>query len=91
MKIIVKSYKPSGKWYHTEETNIELNSIDDVLILEDKIKKNEKSVQHLSGLRDGFTPYFTYMIELVTEDNLFMDFLMNSNEFVRKQNEKNSR
>lgn len=85
MKIVVKSYKPSGKWYHTEETNVELSSIDDVLVLEDKIKKNDESIQHLSGLKDGFTPYFTYMIELVTEDNLFMDFLMYSNEFVRRQ------
>lgn len=86
MKIIVKSYKPTGKWYHTQETQIELQTIDDILDLEDKIKKNEESVHHLSGLRDGFTPYFTYMIELVTEDNLFMDFLMYSNEFVRRPN-----
>ena len=86
MKIIVKSYKPTGKWYHTEETQVELQTIHDVIDLEEKIKRNDKSIQHLSGLKQGFTPYFTYMVELVTENNLFMDFLMYSNEFVRRPN-----
>ena len=82
MKIIVKSYKPTGKWYHTEETQIELQTIDDVLDLEEKIKHNDESIQHLSGLKQGFSPYYTYMIELES-DNLFMDFIMHSNEFIR--------
>ena len=82
MKIIVKSYKPSGKWYHTEETQIELQTIDDVLVLEEKIKCNDKSIQHLSGLKQGFSPYFTYVIQLKA-DNLFMDFLIYSDEFIR--------
>ena len=38
MKVIVKSYKPTGKWYHTEETQVELQTIDDVIDLEEKIK-----------------------------------------------------
>ena len=84
MKIIVKSYKPTGKWYHTEETQIELQTIDDVLDLEEKIKHNDESIQHLSGLNQGFSPYFTYMIELVS-DNLFMDYVIYSNELVRRQ------
>lgn len=82
MKVIVKSYKPSGKWYHTEETQIELQTIDDVLDLEEKIKCNDESIQHLSGLKQGFSRYFTYMIELKS-DNLFMDFIIHSNEFIR--------
>lgn len=82
MKVIVKSYKPSGKWYHTEETQIELQTIDDVLDLEEKIKRNDKSIQHLSGLKQGFSPYFTYMVELVS-DNLFMDYVIYSDEFIR--------
>ena len=82
MKVIVKSYKPSGKWYHTEETQIELRTIDDVLDLEEKIKCNDESIQHLSGLKQGFSQYFTYMIELKS-DNLFMDFIIHSNEFIR--------
>ena len=84
MKIIVKSYKPSGKWYHTEETQIELQTIDDVIDLEEKIKRNDKSIQHLSGLKQGFSPYFTYMVELVS-DNLFMDYVIYSDELVRRQ------
>lgn len=84
MKIIVKSYKPTGKWYHTEETQIELRTIDDVLDLEEKIKHNDESIQHLSGLNQGFSPYFTYMIELVS-DNLFMDYVIYSDELVRRQ------
>lgn len=84
MKIIVKSYKPTGKWYHTEETQIELQTIDDVLDLEEKIKHNDESIQHLSGLKQGFSPYFTYMIELKA-DNLFMDFVIHSDELVRRQ------
>ena len=83
MKIIVKSYKPSGKWYHTEETQIELQTIDDVLVLEEKIKCNDKSIQHLSGLTQGFSPDFTYMVKLVSDSNLFMDFVIHSNEFTR--------
>ena len=47
MKIIVKSYKPTGKWYHTEETQVELQTIDDVIELEEKMKRNDKSIQHL--------------------------------------------
>lgn len=82
MKVIVKSYKPSGKWYHTEETQIELQTIDDVLDLEEKIKCNDESIQHLSGLKQGFNPYYTYMIELES-DNLFMDYVIHSNEFMR--------
>lgn len=82
MKVIVKSYKPSGKWYHTEETQIELQTIDDVLDLEEKIKCNDESIQHLSGLKQGFSRYYTYMIELES-DNLFMDFIIHSNEFIR--------
>lgn len=82
MKVIVKSYKPSGKWYHTEETQIELQTIDDVLDLEEKIKCNYESIRHLSGLKQGFSPYYTYMIELES-DNLFMDFIIHSNEFIR--------
>ena len=82
MKVIVKSYKPSGKWYHTEETQIELQTIDDVLDLEEKIKCNDESMQHLSGLKQGFNPYYTYMIELES-DNLFMDYVIHSNEFIR--------
>ena len=82
MKVIVKSYKPSGKWYHTEETQIELQTIDDVLDLEEKIKCNDESIQHLSGLKQGFNPYYTYMIELES-DNLFMDYVIHSNEFIR--------
>ena len=82
MKVIVKSYKPSGKWYHTEETQIELQTIDDVLDLEEKIKCNDESIQYLSGLKQGFSQYFTYMIELKS-DNLFMDFIIHSNEFIR--------
>ena len=84
MKIIVKSYKPTGKWYHTEETQIELQTIDDVIDLEEKIKRNDKSIQHLSGLKQGFNPYFTYMVELVS-DNLFMDYVIYSDELVRRQ------
>lgn len=84
MKIIVKSYKPTGKWYHTEETQIELQTIDDVIDLEEKIKHNDESIQHLSGLKQGFSPYFTYMIELVS-DNLFMDYVIYSDELVRRQ------
>ena len=84
MKIIVKSYKPSGKWYHTEETQVELQTIDDVIDLEEKIKRNDKSIQHLSGLKQGFSPYFTYMVELVS-DNLFMDYVIYSDELVRRQ------
>ena len=84
MKIIVKSYKPTGKWYHTEETQIELQTIDDVLDLEEKIKHNDESIQHLSGLKQGFSPYFTYMVELVS-DNLFMDYVIYSDELVRRQ------
>lgn len=84
MKLVVKSYKPSGKWYHTEETQIELQTIDDLLDLEEKIKRNDKSIQHLSGLQSGFTSYFTYMVELKS-DNLFMDFVIHSDEFVRRQ------
>ena len=84
MKIIVKSYKPTGKWYHTEETQIELQTIDDVIDLEEKIKRNDKSIQHLSGLKQGFSPYFTYMVELVS-DNLFMDYVTYSDELVRRQ------
>ena len=84
MKIIVKSYKPTGKWYHTEETQIELQTIDDVIDLEEKIKRNDKSIQHLSGLKQGFSPYFTYMVELVS-DNLFMDYVIYSDELVRRQ------
>ena len=79
MKLVVKSYKPSGKWYHTEETQIELQTIDDILDLEEKIKRNDKSVQDLSWLQSGFTSYFTYMVELKS-DNLFMDFVIHSNE-----------
>ena len=82
MKIIVKSYKPTGKWYHTEETQVELQTIDDVIDLEEKIKRNDKSIQHLSGLKQGFSPYFTYMVELVS-DNLFMDYVIYSDEFIR--------
>ena len=82
MKVIVKSYKPSGKWYHTEETQIELQTIDDVLDLEEKIKCNDESIRHLSGLKQGFSPYYTYMIELES-DNLFMDYVIHSNEFIR--------
>lgn len=82
MKVIVKSYKPSGKWYHTEETQIELQTIDDVLDLEEKIKCNDESIRHLSGLKQGFSQYYTYMIELES-DNLFMDFIIHSNEFIR--------
>ena len=82
MKVIVKSYKPSGKWYHTEETQIELQTIDDVLDLEEKIKCNDESIQHLSGLKQGFSRYYTYMIELES-DNLFMDYVIHSNEFIR--------
>ena len=84
MKIIVKSYKPTGKWYHTEETQVELQTIDDVIDLEEKIKRNDESIQHLSGLKQGFSPYFTYMIELVS-DNLFMDYVIYSDELVRRQ------
>lgn len=84
MKIIVKSYKPTGKWYHTEETQIELQTIDDVLDLEEKIKCNDESIQHLSGLKQGFNPYYTYMIELES-DNLFMDYVIYSDELVRRQ------
>ena len=84
MKIIVKSYKPTGKWYHTEETHVELQTIDDVIDLEEKIKRNDKSIQHLSGLKQGFSPYFTYMVELVS-DNLFMDYVIYSDELVRRQ------
>ena len=84
MKIIVKSYKPTGKWYHTEETQIELQTIDDVIDLEEKIKRNDESIQHLSGLKQGFSSYFTYMIELKA-DNLFMDFVIHSDELVRRQ------
>ena len=84
MKIIVKSYKPSGKWYHTEETQIELQTIDDVIVLEERIKCNHKSIQHLSGLKQGFNPYYTYMIELKS-DNLFMDYVIYSDELVRRQ------
>ena len=84
MKIIVKSYKPTGKWYHTEETQIELQTIDDVLDLEEKIKHNDESIRHLSGLNQGFSPYFTYMVELVS-DNLFMDYVIYSDELVRRQ------
>lgn len=84
MKIIVKSYKPTGKWYHTEETQVELQTIDDVIDLEEKIKRNDKSIQHLSGLSQGFSPYFTYMVELVS-DNLFMDYVIYSDELVRRQ------
>lgn len=84
MKIIVKSYKPTGKWYHTEETQVELQTIHDVIDLEEKIKRNDKSIQHLSGLRQGFSPYFTYMVELVS-DNLFMDYVIYSDELVRRQ------
>lgn len=84
MKIIVKSYKPTGKWYHTEETEVELQTIDDVIDLEEKIKRNDKSIQHLSGLKQGFSPYFTYMVELVS-DNLFMDYVIYSDELVRRQ------
>lgn len=82
MKVIVKSYKPTGKWYHTEETQIELQTIDDVLDLEEKIKCNDESIRHLSGLKQGFSQYYTYMIELES-DNLFMDFIIHSNEFIR--------
>ena len=82
MKVIVKSYKPSGKWYHTEETQIELRTIDDVLDLEEKIKRNDESIQHLSGLKQGFSPYFTYMVELKA-DILFMNFVIHSDEFIR--------
>ena len=85
MKLVVKSYKPSGKWYHTAETQIELQTIDDVLDLEERIKRNDKSIQHLSGLHSGFTSYFTYMVELKS-DNLFMDFVIHSDEFVRRGN-----
>ena len=84
MKIIVKSYKPTGKWYHTEETQVELQTIDDVIDLEEKIKRNDKSIQHLSGLKQGFSPYFTYMVELVS-DNLFMDYVTYRDELVRRQ------
>ena len=84
MKIIVKSYKPTGKWYHTEETRVELQTIDDVIDLEEKIKRNDKSIQHLSGLKQGFNPYYTYMIELKS-DNLFMDYVIYSDELVRRQ------
>lgn len=84
MKIIVKSYKPTGKWYHTEETQVELQTIGDVIDLEEKIKRNDKSIQHLSGLKQGFSPYFTYMVELVS-DNLFMDYVIYSDELVRRQ------
>ena len=82
MKIIVKSYKPTGKWYHTEETQVELQTIDDVIDLEEKIKRNDKSIQHLSGLKQGFNQYYTYMIELKS-DNLFMDYVIYSDEFIR--------
>ena len=74
-KLIVKSYKPSGKWYHTEETELCINSIEETLKLEEKIKANDPDVKSLSGLISGFDHYFTFMIELIHED-IFMDFLL---------------
>ena len=74
-KLIVKSYKPSGKWYHTEETELCINSIEETFELEKKIRENNHDVQSLSGLYNGFDHYFTFMIELVHE-NIFMDFLL---------------
>ena len=63
--------------------------------LEEKIKCNDESIQYLSGLKQGFSQYFTYMIELKS-DNLFMDFIIHSNEFIRSpevfsENEKNEK
>lgn len=73
--LVVKAYKPSGKFYSDEETEIQVNSYEDVFRLEKLIKANDPTIHCYSGLKDGFSSQFNYVVELRDSD-FFMNFTL---------------
>lgn len=76
MKLITVAYKKSGKFYARQESEVEINSWQDVFDLQNKITTNLKSVYNLSPVQDGFKDTFNYHIYLEDNDKFFMDFLL---------------
>ena len=73
--LVVRAYKPSGKFYSDEETEIQVNSYEDVFRLEKLIKANDPTIRCYSGLKDGFSSQFNYVVELRDSD-FFMNFTL---------------
>lgn len=78
-KLIVNSYKHTGKWYHEEISEVRITSWDELFELEKKIKVNHPDVWDYSGLINGFSDDFNYVIKLEGTD-FFMDFMLLRNE-----------
>lgn len=81
-KLIVNSYKHTGKWYHEEISEVRITSWEELFELERKIKQNHPDVHKFSGLVSGFGNTFNYVVKLEGTD-FFMDFLL-----VRKEDEE---
>ena len=67
-KLIVNSYKHTGKWYHEEISEVRITSWDELFELERKIKENHPDAYKLSGLTMGFSSHFNYTIRLQDSD-----------------------
>ena len=67
-KLIVNSYKHTGKWYHEEITEVRITSWDELFELEKKIKVNHPDAWDYSGLNDGFSNNYNYTIKLEGTD-----------------------
>lgn len=78
-KLIVTSYKHTGKSYHEEISEVRITSWDELFELQRKIKENHPDIHYLSGLTSGFSNNFNYVVKLEGTD-FFMDFLLLRNE-----------
>lgn len=78
-KLIVNAYKHTGKWYTENITYTSIYSYDELFELENKIKQNHPDVWHYSGLINGFSADFNYVIKLEGTD-FFMDFMLLRNQ-----------
>ena len=78
-KLIVNSYKHTGKWYHEEISEVRITSWDELFELEEKIKQNHPDAYKLSGLTSGFSNNFNDVVKLEGTD-FFMDFMLLTKE-----------
>lgn len=78
-KLIVNSYKHTGKWYHEEISEVRITSWDELFELEEKIRHNHPDIHKYSGLNNGFSNTYNYVIKLEGTD-FFMDFMLLTKE-----------
>ena len=78
-KLIVNVYKHTGKWYTENISEVRITSWDELFELGKKIKENHPDVWDYSGLNDGFSDGYNYVIKLEDTD-FFMDFMLLRNK-----------